>query len=107
VKFEALVELSRKAEGIIRRSLLRKLFPKLALGFIPVIPILKEVFATLQISEPADFAVFPLRLFPLNLNFFHRCFLDKIMSTWRAEVSIYHEQSINKYFSTYLKIRAD
>ena len=33
MKFEALVELSRKAEGIIPRSLLRNLFQKLALGF--------------------------------------------------------------------------
>jgi hypothetical protein len=31
MKFEALVELSRKAEGIIHRSLLRNLFPKLTL----------------------------------------------------------------------------
>jgi len=33
VKFEALAELSRKAEGIMPRSLLRNLFPKIALGF--------------------------------------------------------------------------
>ena len=32
-----LVEQSREAEGIIPRSLLRNLFPKLALGFIPVV----------------------------------------------------------------------
>ena len=62
---------------------------------------------TSQRYEQTDFAVSPLRLFPLDLNFFHRCFLDKIMSTCRAEVSIYHKQSINKYYSTYLKIRAD
>jgi hypothetical protein len=29
------------------------------------------------------------------------------MSTWRAEVSISQGQSINSYFSKYLKIRAD
>ena len=39
MKFEALVELSREAEGLIPCSLLRNLFPKLALGFIPVIPV--------------------------------------------------------------------
>jgi hypothetical protein len=39
VKFEALVELSREAKGLIPRSLLWNLFPKLALGFIPVIPV--------------------------------------------------------------------
>jgi hypothetical protein len=37
MKFEALVELSREAEGLIPRNLLRNLFSKLALGFIPVI----------------------------------------------------------------------
>ena len=37
MKFEALVELSRISRDIIPSSLLRNLFPKLALGFIPVI----------------------------------------------------------------------
>jgi hypothetical protein len=36
-------EQSREAEGIIPRNLLRKLFPKLALGFIPVILLMASV----------------------------------------------------------------
>ena len=42
MKFEALVELPREAEGIIPRSLLRNLFQKLALEFIPVIFFLRN-----------------------------------------------------------------
>ena len=48
------VEQSRTAEGAISRSLLRNIFPKLALGFIPVIFALAAVFLISGISYGFD-----------------------------------------------------